>query len=126
MTNDFKVIDEQYEAGRFAMRSYVTGFVLSILLTLLPYFIVVNHLFGSSSIVYAAVGFGIAQLLVQVVFFLHLHKKSKPHWNMIVFIFTVLIVAILVGGSLWVMYNLNYNMTKMPTSNTSEGYIPQQ
>lgn len=125
MTNDFKVIDEHYEAGRTAMRSYVTGFLLSILLTLLPYFIVVNHMLGRSSLVYAAVGFGVAQLLVQVVFFLHLHKKSKPHWNMIVFIFTILIVTILVVGSLWVMYNLNYNMMGATPVNTNEGYIPQ-
>lgn len=125
MTNDFKVIDEQYEAGRQAMRSYVTGFVISIIFTLIPYFIVVNHMFGASSLVYAAVLFGLAQLLVQVVFFLHLHKKSKPHWNLIVFIFTLLIVAIFVVGSLWVMYNLNYNMTQVSPVNTNEGYIPQ-
>lgn len=125
MANDFKVIDEQYEAGRQAMRSYLTGFVVSIILTLIPYFMVVNHMFGNTELVYVAVGFGVAQLLAQVIFFLHLHKKSKPHWNMIVFIFTVLIVAILVGGSLWVMYNLNYNMTETIPVNTNEGYVPQ-
>lgn len=125
MTNDFKVIDEQYEAGQRALKSYVTGFVLSITLTLIPYFIVVNHLFGGSSLIYVAVLFGVAQLLAQVIFFLHLHKKSKPHWNMIVFIFTVLIVSILVVGSLWVMRNLNYNMSDASPVNTNEGYLPQ-
>ncbi len=125
MTNDFKVIDEQYEAGRRALRSYVIGFVLSILLTLIPYFIVVNHMVGSTGLLFAAVGFGVAQLLAQVVFFLHLSKKSKPYWNIIVFIFTILIVSILVVGSLWVMYNLNYNMTNATPTNTNEGYIPQ-
>lgn len=125
MTNDFKVIDEQYEAGQRALKSYVTGFVLSIALTLIPYFIVVNHLFGGSSLIYVAVLFGVAQLLAQVIFFLHLHKKSKPHWNMIVFIFTVLIVSILVVGSLWVMRNLNYNMSDASPVNTNEGYLPQ-
>ena len=125
MTNDFKVIDEEYEAGRQAMRSYVTGFVLSIILTLIPYFMVVNHVFGSSSLMYAVVSFALAQLVVQVVFFLHLHKKSKPHWNLIVFVFTFLIVAILVVGSLWVMYNLNYNINGATPVNTNEGYIPQ-
>ncbi|MBI5798550.1 MAG: hypothetical protein HZB10_01290, partial [Candidatus Yonathbacteria bacterium] len=57
MTNDFKVIDEEYEAGRLAMRSYVTGFVLSIILTLIPYFMVVNHMFENTNLVYVAVGF---------------------------------------------------------------------
>ncbi|HBB43854.1 MAG: Cytochrome o ubiquinol oxidase subunit IV [Parcubacteria group bacterium GW2011_GWA1_44_13] len=124
-TNDFKVIDEQYEAGRLAMRSYVIGFVLSAILTLIPYIIVVSHMFGKQSLVLAVVLFGVTQLLVQVIFFLHLSKKSKPQWNIIVFIFTVLIVAILVVGSLWVMYNLNYNMTDVSPFNSNEGYIPQ-
>ncbi len=125
MTNDFKVIDEQYEAGRRALGSYVLGFVFSVFLTLIPYFIVVKHVLTGQSAVFAAVALGVAQLLVQVVFFLHLNKKSKPHWNMIVFIFTFLIVAILVVGSLWVMYNLNYNMTSATPTNSNEGYIPQ-
>lgn len=125
MTNDFKVIDEQYEASRLAMRSYVAGFVLSIILTIIPYFMVVNHMFGKTNLVYLAVGFAVAQLLIQVIFFLHLHKKSKPHWNLIVFIFTFLIVAILVVGSLWVMVSLNYNMKDVSPVNTNEGYIPQ-
>lgn len=125
MSNDFKVIDEQYEAGRRALRSYVVGFVLSIVLTLIPYVIVIKHFMFGLSAVYAVVGFALVQLLVQVIFFLHLSKKSKPHWNMIVFIFTILIVAILVVGSLWVMYNLNYHTTQMSPFNSHEGYIPQ-
>ncbi len=125
MKNDFKVIDEQYEASRFAMRSYVTGFALSVILTLIPYFIVVNHMFGKQSLVMAVVLFGVAQLLVQVIFFLHLSKKSKPQWNIIVLTFTIIIVAILVVGSLWVMANLNYNMMNATPTNSNEGYIPQ-
>lgn len=125
MTNDFKVIDEQYEAGRRALRSYVTGFVLSIILTLIPYFIVVKHMFGNQNLILAAVLFGVSQLLVQVIFFLHLSKKSKPLWNMIVLAFTIFVVLFLVIGSMWIMYNLNYNMTNVSPVNTNEGYIPQ-
>ena len=125
MTNDFKVIDERFEAGRSAMRSYTTGFILSILLTIIPYFIVVKHMFGSASLIYAAVVFGVAQLFVQVVFFLHLHKKIGPRWNMVVFMFTVLIVSVLVGGSLWIMANLNHNTMRSSPATLNEGYIPQ-
>lgn len=126
MINNFKVIDERYEASRHAFKSYVIGFVLSILFTVVPYFMVAKRLFGDQSLILAVVLFAVIQLFVQVVFFLHLHKKSRPRWNMIVFIFTILIVAILVVGSLWVMHNLDYNMTKVSPSNTSEVYIPQQ
>lgn len=125
MKNDFKIIDEEYEAGNKAMRSYITGFVLSIILTLVPYFIVVNNTFGGANLVYAVVVFGLLQLFVQVVFFLHLHKKSRPHWNLAVFIFTLIIVFILVGGSLWVMNNLKYNMMNITPLNSNEGFIPK-
>ena len=125
MKDDFKVIDEQYEASRKAFNSYVVGFLLSLVFTLIPYFIVVNHLFASQSLMWAVVTFGVTQLFVQVVFFLHLHKKFKPHWNMVVFIFTILIVAFLVVGSLWIMYHLNYNMMGATPFNSNEGYIPQ-
>ena len=125
MPNDFKVIDDMFEASRGAMRSYVTGFVLSVLFTLTPYFIVVKHLLGSQSLVWGVMIFAVAQLFVQVVFFLHLHKKSKPHWNIIAFVFTILIVSFLVIGSLWIMYHLNYNMMEVSPSSLNEGYIPQ-
>lgn len=125
MKDDFKVIDERLEASRNAMRSYVAGFALSILFTLIPYFIVVEHLLGKESLMWAAVIFGVVQLFVQVVFFLHLHKKFKPHWNMVVFFFTLLIVAFLVVGSLWIMYHLNYNMMGASPATSAEGYIPQ-
>lgn len=125
MINDFKVIDDQLEGGKYAMRSYLAGFAWSILFTLIPYFIVTEHLLGQQSIVFAITLFAIAQLTVQVIFFLHLHKKSKPHWNIVVFIFTLLIVAFLVVGSLWIMYHLNYNMMGVSPFNSNEGYIPQ-
>lgn len=124
MTKDFKVIDEQYESGRSAMRSYVTGFVLSIFLTLFPYFIVVKHMLGEQGSFFAVVLFGVVQLFVQVIFFLHLSKKSRPLWNMVVLAFTVFVVSFLVIGSIWIMYNLNYNMTKVSPFNSNEGYIP--
>ena len=125
MSNDFKVIDEQLEASRMAFQSYLAGFLLSVVFTLLPYFIVTRHSFGTESLLWGVTLFGIAQLFIQVVFFLHLHKKSKPHWNIIVFVFALLIVAFLVVGSLWIMYHLDMNMMRVSPFNSNEGYIPQ-
>ena len=50
------------------------------------------------------------QILVHLVCFLHMNTKSDEGWNMTAFIFTVIIIAILVVGSIWIMWNLNYNM----------------
>ena len=125
MTQTFEVIDQKFEASRKAMRSYVTGFILSLVLTIVPYIIVTRHLFGTQSLVVAVTIFGVAQFLVQVLFFLHLPAKSKPYWGLIVFFFTLLIVAFLVVGSLWIMYHLNYNMMGASPFHSNEGYVPQ-
>lgn len=52
----------------------------------------------------------VVQVLVHLVCFLHMNTKSDEGWNMTAFVFTVLIIAITVVGSIWIMWNLNYNM----------------
>ncbi len=89
------------------LRSYLTGFGLSIVCTVIAYLLVVKHLLSGTLLASAIFGLGIAQALVQLLFFLHLGKESKPRWNMVVFLFMVLILAIIVLGSLWIMNNLN-------------------
>jgi len=91
--------------------SYVVGFVLSIFTTLLAYFFVTNQLWSNDTLVYVVLGIAIVQLVVQVVFFLHIGRGS--HWRLVTLIFTVIVVAIVVVGTIWVMDNLNYNMMDM-------------
>lgn len=102
--------DDRHGAARGTLTSYTCGFILSIILTLIPYLMVVKHTFTGNGLVAVLIIFAIAQLLVQLVFFLHLGRESKPKWNLLIFIFTVLIVLILVIGTLWIMQNLNYHM----------------
>ncbi len=52
----------------------------------------------------------VIQVLVHLVCFLHMNTSSEEGWNLMAFIFTVIIIAILVVGSIWIMWNLNYNM----------------
>lgn len=101
---------DTYGSGHGTYKSYIIGFILSIMLTIIPYSIVVNHLFTKTYIILSIVVLGVIQLLVQLVFFLHLSSESKPRWNLTAFLFTVLIVAILVIGAIWIMDNLDYNM----------------
>lgn len=90
--------------------TYTIGFALSVGLTLAAYYVVVNDVFARRELVAAIVGLAVAQLLVQLFFFLHLGKESKPRWNLIVFMFMLMVVGIVVIGSLWIMDNLDYNM----------------
>lgn len=91
--------------------AYVIGFVGSVLLTLLAYFIVVQNIWPKEVLVIAVLAIAVTQLIVQVVFFLHIGHGSR--WKLLTFVFTVLVVAIVVVGSIWIMDNLNYNMMDM-------------
>lgn len=86
------------------------GFVMSFVLTMASYLIVRNHHLSGGELTLAIFGFALAQALIQLVFFLHLGMESKPHWNTIMFSFALLVILIIIGGSLWIMNNLNYNL----------------
>lgn len=92
-------------------RSYVIGFVLSIATTLAAYFLVVNKTFSMEILIYVVLAIAVLQLFIQVVYFLHIGRGSK--WKLRTFVFTLLIVGIIVAGSVWIMHNLNYNMMDM-------------
>jgi len=52
----------------------------------------------------------VAQVLVQLVYFLHMNTSSEQRWNLIAFIYTILCIAVLLVGSVWIMNYLHYNM----------------
>lgn len=88
---------------------YSVGFVLSIIFTLLAYWFVVGKVFSGSMLIAAISVLAIAQLLVQVLFFLHIGKEKSPRWNLIFFGAMLVVVLVIAGGSLWIMKNLNYH-----------------
>ncbi len=91
--------------------SYLIGFVLSLVLSLVAYAIVVKHTLSNSGLYIALTVFVVLALFVQVIFYFRLNTKTQDdRWNLICFLFTILIMAIVVSGSLWIMYNLNYYM----------------
>lgn len=98
-------------ASHGSVKSYIVGFILSVLLTVIPFWMVMNPEASSyTTILYVVVGMAILQILVQLIYFLHMNGSSEGSWNLLAFIFTVLIIAILVVGSLWIMFHLNTNM----------------
>lgn len=90
--------------------SYVIGFVLSLLLTVGSYVLVVYHV-SFFPLVGMLVFLALIQLFVQLFFFLHLGQEAKPQWNLLIFLMTLLILGIILGGTLWIMHNLSYHMT---------------
>ena len=97
-------------ASRGSLKSYLTGFVLSLILTAIPFALVMSGTWSSSAILAGIFGAGIVQILVHLYYFLHLDTSSAARWNVLAMIFTLLIMALFVGGTLWIMNSLNYRM----------------
>jgi len=106
-----KVTVSQHNSEHGTFRSYLTGFSLSIIFTLTAYLLVVHKKFTTDIIISLIIGLALVQFLIQLIFFLHLGKESKPRWKLFVFIFMIAVVLILVFGSIWIMNNLNTRMT---------------
>lgn len=91
--------------------SYVVGFVLSLVFTFTPYYLVVNKSISGTTLVATILGFALMQMVIQILFFLHLGRGPKPLYNVVFFISTVGIILVVVGGSLFIMKHLHYNMS---------------
>ena len=104
--------DEGHDHGSF--RSYMTGFVLAVILTVIPFWLVMGKVFSNSSTTALVIlAFAVVQIVVHMVYFLHMNARSEGGWTMLALIFTVVLVVITLAGSLWVMFHLNHNMMPM-------------
>jgi cytochrome o ubiquinol oxidase subunit IV len=97
-------------ANHGSLKSYIVGFVLSIILTALSFGCVMSGAVPHDLILPGIMVFCVAQVLVQLVFFLHLSAKPGQRDNLSIGVFTLLIIAIVIVGSLWVLHNMNVNM----------------
>ena len=103
-----------HEAGHGSLTSYVTGFVLSVILTAIPFWLVMADVLDSPVLTAVIVmALGAIQIVVHMIFFLHMNTRSEGGWTMMALIFTIVLVAITLSGSLWVMHHLNANMMPM-------------
>jgi len=103
--------DEHDGASHGTFKSYMTGFVLAVILTAIPFWLVMDNVIESSSTTaMVLLGLGAIQIVVHMIYFLHMNFRSEGGWNMLALIFTVVFVVITLSGSLWVMYHMNANM----------------
>jgi cytochrome o ubiquinol oxidase operon protein cyoD len=107
--------DEHGEGGGVGLRvlGYLTGLGLALLLTATSFFVAGTDLVWQPSIPVALIVLAIAQMGVHLVFFLHITTEPDNTNNVLALAFGVLIVFLVIGGSLWIMANLNHNMTPM-------------
>ncbi len=100
------------EGGYHAtVKGYVIGFILAVVLTAIPFWLVMGKVLPSSSMTAAVVlVFGAVQMVVHMVYFLHMNAKVEGGWSMLAMLFTIGLVVIMMAGSVWVMYHMNTNM----------------
>jgi cytochrome o ubiquinol oxidase subunit IV len=113
MSADTHVVHDDHAAGHGhgSLRSYLIGFGLSVVLTAIPFWLVMSGLLESrQATALTIMVFAAAQIVVHMIFFLHMSARSENGWTMMALIFTLVIVGITLSGSLWVMYHLNVNM----------------
>jgi cytochrome o ubiquinol oxidase subunit IV len=101
---------DAYHKWNKSVRPLTLGLFISLIFTLASYFAVTKQLFVGWPLVAVIVAFGSLQATAQLFYFLHLGLESKPRWNLVTFLFMLLILIVVVGGSMWIMYNLNYHM----------------
>jgi len=94
-----------------SLRDYATGFVLSVLLTAVPFGLVMGGVIANAAAIAGVILVCAAlQVVVHMVYFLHMNPRSEGGWNLLALVFTGVLVVIVLAGSLWVMHHMNTNM----------------
>lgn len=98
--------DKDTGAAYGTYKSYITGFVLSIVITTIAFSLVGFKVLSPVALCIAVAVLAIIQLFVQLIYFLHLSTDSQARWNLVSAVFAVMVVAIILAGTLWIMFDL--------------------
>ena len=94
-----------------SLKSYLTGFVLAAVLTIIPFWLVMTGVLGDKQATALVImAFAAVQIVVHMIYFLHMSPRSEGGWILMALIFTLVLVGIALSGSMWVMYHLVANM----------------
>jgi cytochrome o ubiquinol oxidase operon protein cyoD len=110
--------DHHGDVGYHAtVKGYVVGFLLSVVLTAIPFWLVMGKVLPSPQLTaFVILGFAAVQMVVHMIYFLHLNAKVEGGWSILALLFTVALLVIMLAGSIWVMYHLNTNMMPVPAA----------
>jgi cytochrome o ubiquinol oxidase operon protein cyoD len=110
--------DHVNEEAHGSSKGYMIGFALSVVLTAIPFWLVMAMPLSTRATAFIIMGFAAVQMVVHMIFFLHMNRRAEGGWSVMALLFTVVIVGIALSGSLWVMYHMNENM--MPGQDMSQ------
>ncbi|WNC16073.1 cytochrome o ubiquinol oxidase subunit IV [Brevibacillus brevis] len=86
-----------------SLKSYVIGFILSIVLTIIPLVLVMNSMLSKTATVITIMVMAILQFVVQLFFFMHIREGEKPRYNVQTLVLGLVIVFTIIAGSIWIM-----------------------
>jgi cytochrome o ubiquinol oxidase operon protein cyoD len=91
-------------------RSYLVGFILSVVLTVIPFALVMYPSLPRNVTAWLVIAIGMIQIFAHLKFFLHLDTAQEQRWNLVALVFSAVIIVLLVGLSLWIMDSIHHNM----------------
>jgi len=97
-------------ARQGSLKSYVTGFILSIVLTIVPFALVMTGALTHSYVLFGLFAAAAVQIALHLHYFLHLDASSAMRWNVLALVFALLIMILFIGGTIWIMSHLKYRM----------------
>jgi cytochrome o ubiquinol oxidase operon protein cyoD len=103
--------EPDYGTGQKTLSIYVVGFLLCAVLTLIPFYAVIHPFTNKLSTLGILLGSAVLQFLVQVLCFLRLNiSTAQSKTNVLSFVFSIVVLVVIIGGSVWIMHSLNFFM----------------
>jgi cytochrome o ubiquinol oxidase subunit IV len=90
-----------------SLKSYIIGFILSIILTIIPLVFVLNHMMGKTALTVSILIAAVLQFVIQLFFFMHIRDGEGPRYNAVALILGIVFVLTIVIGAIWIM-SFNY------------------
>ncbi|MBF0876168.1 cytochrome o ubiquinol oxidase subunit IV [Gluconobacter cerevisiae] len=99
-----------HDGSHGSYSAYLIGFVLAVILTVASFAAVMTHALSPGMALAALTVLAVVQIIVHLVFFLHLNTSSEQSWNLMCFIFAAATVVVIIGGTLFIMHDTAINM----------------
>ncbi|SDV04110.1 cytochrome bo3 quinol oxidase subunit 4 [Pseudomonas mucidolens] len=104
---------DSHDVSHGSVKSYAIGFILSVILTVIPFGLVMYPTLPKAMTLAIVMLFAVIQVIVRLYYFLHLDRSQAQRNNVIAFVFTAIVILLLVGLSLWIMFSIHtYMMAK--------------
>lgn len=86
-----------------SIKAYVIGFILSIVLTIIPLVLVLEHMLAKSALIVSILIAAVLQFVIQLFFFMHIRDGEGPKYNVMALIIGIIFVVTIVAGAMWIM-----------------------